>query len=346
LNLAWVASLLEKSAYLDMRYTNEFEEDQLRARIHCHLGLTRLDVGLVSQKRSRAYVYDMRNYRPDNHYGPFMIVETDDDNDLLLPEIRVNWLHVHAIHHVMSSPMVQHRLLDLPMPCVRASTPVEDDNLSKDSLFILKRTQWKKDEDCLDDFVFIPYPTSLHYCQSVIPEGIDLDNVLDWAGVEGLWSYVIGYVDEDSLLRFNAFCTSEMNPRDTSTLENDYFREIFHTATIDLRITRSEPDPSSHPSRPRLHFVGNDLMDKSFVGWVCCTSDDQIRWHLEYGYNNHLTWSSSGVQVGGVRSSFGVLGGWTTINHGPLAPVGPFWLHKLSDAVRDEDRIGRVIIAE
>lgn len=34
--------------------------------------------------------------------------------------------------------------------------------------------------------------------------------------------------------------------------------------------------------------------------------------------------SSSGVQVGAVRSPFGVVGGWTTVHHAPLSPVGKF----------------------
>ncbi len=59
-------------------------------------------------------------------------------------------------------------------------------------------------------------------------------------------------------------------------------------------------------------------------------------------------YSSEGVQVGGLRSAFGVLGSWTTIFHDADDPVGkwrifievlnerelmgfigPFWMHKL-----------------
>jgi hypothetical protein len=56
--------------------------------------------------------------------------------------------------------------------------------------------------------------------------------------------------------------------------------------------------------------------------------------------------SCDGIQVGGVRSSYGVLGSWTTIFHERLDPVGmlavpqsvcfelnaiigPLWMHKV-----------------
>lgn len=42
----------------------------------------------------------------------------------------------------------------------------------------------------------------------------------------------------------------------------------------------------------------------------------------------HFTYvsSSEGVQIGGLRSSFGVLGAWTTIFHDSDDPVGELWL--------------------
>ncbi|KAF8881908.1 hypothetical protein BD779DRAFT_1473206 [Infundibulicybe gibba] len=39
--------------------------------------------------------------------------------------------------------------------------------------------------------------------------------------------------------------------------------------------------------------------------------------------------SSEGVQVGGARSAFGVLGAWTTVFHDAGDPVGPFWMRKI-----------------
>lgn len=66
--------------------------------------------------------------------------------------------------------------------------------------------------------------------------------------------------------------------------------------------------------------------------------------------------SSEGVQVGGLRSTFGVLGSWTTIFHDADDPVGklvnlmavlgdenswylsgPFWMHKLKPSPLDSD---------
>jgi len=82
LNLAWVAALLQNSIYLDVKLIEDgpegVEEDQLRARIHCCFGLTKLDLGQMNQTNSRAYVYDMRVYRGETDFGPFMLVRDDE----------------------------------------------------------------------------------------------------------------------------------------------------------------------------------------------------------------------------------------------------------------------------
>jgi hypothetical protein len=60
--------------------------------------------------------------------------------------------------------------------------------------------------------------------------------------------------------------------------------------------------------------------------------------------------SCEGIQVGGVRSSYGILGSWTTVFHEPLDPVGmfsvlrfvgfelnaiigPLWMHKVKSTI-------------
>jgi len=83
-----------------------------------------------------------------------------------------------------------------------------------------------------------------------------------------------------------------------------------------------------------LIFAGDDSVIQPVAGWVAYTPENYIRWYFEYGTNGQMMWSCSGVQVGSVRSPFGILGGWSAVNHDHLSPVGPFWLHKINDPVR------------
>lgn len=178
MNLAWVVSLLQGNTYLDTSFTLSPEEDQLRARIHCHFGLTELDLTVPRQTKARGYIYDMRHYRLNTGFGPFMLgedVEEDDQGSELL----VNWVHVQAIHHVMSMHLVNERL---------------------EEFTTRKEAKTGSDEYELKHFMFIHYPLSLPYCQTVISDGLDLDSELDWAGVEGLWRCYFCYFDHRELL--------------------------------------------------------------------------------------------------------------------------------------------------
>jgi hypothetical protein len=70
------------------------EEVQLCARLHTHFGPTHLDERRSSRVRSRAFVYDLRNYRWGNDFGPF------DERGC------VNWVHLQALHHTVSMHLV------------------------------------------------------------------------------------------------------------------------------------------------------------------------------------------------------------------------------------------------
>jgi len=142
-NLLWVAAVLRDGTFLhhDER-TFSAEDQQLRARLHTYFGLTLIETQISSGLRTnfRAYVYDQRHYSWLNHFGPFRMDGSG----------RVNWIHMRAIHHVISMHVV-----DL------------GDN---------------------DEFIFAVFPMSLPFCQPIIPEGMDLDQEQDWAGVAGYWS--------------------------------------------------------------------------------------------------------------------------------------------------------------
>jgi len=96
MNLGWTTVML-KRGFLDWAESSgkrSFIEKQLASRIHAYYGLTRNDLQRQSRVNSRAFVYSLKNYRPEREYGPFL--ETGE----------TNWEHIQAIHHVMSMHLV------------------------------------------------------------------------------------------------------------------------------------------------------------------------------------------------------------------------------------------------
>ncbi|KAF8963017.1 hypothetical protein BDZ97DRAFT_1822636 [Flammula alnicola] len=271
-NLLWVAAMLRRGFLdrLEEKGGASGEERQLIAQLHSYYGLTQADTSRQSRIKSRAYVYNMRNYRPENEYGP------------LLENGAVNWEHVQALHHVVSMHLVDLR------------------------------------ED--EDFVFAVFPMSLPFTQIVVPDGIDLDEEKDWAGVTGSWAVSFCFCDHRDLMTFNE---ANATHNDTSLFEDPDFREVFRSLDVNLVVTRTEHDPN-HPTRPIIYFFGemHDPSTSTMTGRVKMTTDDQVQWHFVSGDQGNAIWSSEGVQVGGLRSDFGVLGSWTTIFHDADDPVG------------------------
>ncbi|KAF9046302.1 hypothetical protein BJ165DRAFT_1142096 [Panaeolus papilionaceus] len=245
-NLLWVAAQLGHEGFLDTLEALEdltFAEKQMLARLHCYYGLTKNDVTNPAHAKSRAYVYNMRHYRPETEYGPFMLNGT------------VNWVHMQAIHHVVSMHVVD-----------------------------LRENQ---------DFMFAIFPMTLPFTQIVLPDSPEEEK--DWAGVTGKWQ------DEEL---------------DESMFESPNFREVFRWLDVNLSVTRMEHDPK-HPTKPIIHFFGEmqEPSSSTMTGKVQMTPDNQIQWHFVSGDLGNAIWSSEGIQVGGQRSFFGILGSWTTIFH-------------------------------
>ncbi|CCL99733.1 uncharacterized protein FIBRA_01755 [Fibroporia radiculosa] len=204
---------------------------------------------------------------------------------------RVNWQHVWAVHHVMSMHILPQRDLD--------------------------RTTLQ---------LFVVYPLSLPFCQSSIPRSLDLNKEPDWAGVKGTWQCSFCFCDHRDLLvyNYNHFDHSDTGPMHTAIFDDPDFVEIFRCMDVELRVISTEADPN-HPTRPKINFVGTANTNATMVGYVKITPDNQIRWHFKSGEHGLAVWSSEGIQVGGVRSSFGVLGAWTTVQHDRHDPVGAFF---------------------
>lgn len=151
-NLLWVAAMF-RGGFLDIigEAYGPFipqEDVQRISRLHTYYGVTHGDAKPRNLVQSRAYVYLMRNYRPETVYGPF------------LESGEVNWIHMQAIHHVMSMHLIA----------------------------------LKEDED----FDFVIYPMSLPYTQTVILNDQEPEN--DWAGVTGSWLVSFCFCDHRDLM--------------------------------------------------------------------------------------------------------------------------------------------------
>lgn len=97
LNLRWIVDIFQQHGFIDRaeKMTSlTFRERQLLSRLHCYYGLTERDMEHQARVDSRVYVYTMRNYRPENEYGPFLF------------DGAVNWEHMQALHHVVSMHLI------------------------------------------------------------------------------------------------------------------------------------------------------------------------------------------------------------------------------------------------
>ncbi|KAI9464950.1 hypothetical protein BJY52DRAFT_1202512 [Lactarius psammicola] len=209
---------------------------------------------------------------------------------------RVNWVHLHAIHRAVAIHLVD-----------------------------LRETE---------QFVFPLIPMSMPYCQSIIPPGLDIKKVYDWAGIEGLWHCSFCFVDHRELLQFNNHAVGvarpdDRGPLDISMFQDSRFRDAFRVLPVYFRVIGFEEDPE-RPNRPRLVFAGEVRDGQTMIGRIEMTPDEHLRWKWVRSDSPHQhSPSCDGVQVGGVRSSYGVLGIWTTVFHDHHDPVGPLWLHKI-----------------
>ncbi|KAL0961503.1 hypothetical protein HGRIS_006444 [Hohenbuehelia grisea] len=201
---------------------------------------------------------------------------------------KVNWTHIRAIHHVVSMHIV----------------PIDED----------------------EEREYFIYPLSMPFIQNVLNVGEDLDGLVDWAGVEGSWFCSFCFCDHRDLLEFNS---TSVLPEDLSIFENPDFHEVFRTLQFQVHVTHTVQD-DLHPTRPVIHFAGTLGIPSTatMTGYVRMTPEDEVRWHFVSGEPGNLIWSSEGVQIGGVRSQFGVLGTWTTVFHDNDDPIGPFWLRR------------------
>ncbi|KAJ4477280.1 hypothetical protein J3R30DRAFT_3657755 [Lentinula aciculospora] len=297
-NLLWVTAVTRGGVFLDPDKIGlpsddpEAAEEEAQLRARLHTVIGMTPADYKPASRIAARAY-IYNMRHYNWENEFgPFLPTSTEGSGVG---RVNWVHMKHIHHSMTMHMLE---------------------LAEDAAFEV-----------------VIYPLSFPYTQIVIPEGMNLDQEEDWAGVNGVWIVSFCFIDHSLLLRYNNIHNPQTGRYRDSLLTGPDFVEMFRSMKVNLQVTNVKEDPN-HPGRPRIYFLGAIVEPSgtsTINGYVCMTDDDQIRWHFVSGEQGQAMWSSEGVQVGGIRSSYGVLGSWTTIFHDEGDPVGPFWLRKLAN---------------
>ncbi|KAK0221470.1 hypothetical protein IW262DRAFT_1459675 [Armillaria fumosa] len=177
------------------------------------------------------------------------------------------------------------------------------------------------------------FQMSLEYTQIRM---MDMADNRDWAGIEGIWWCGFCFCDHTDLALYN-LSTRADGSLDASLFEDPGFTDVFRSVEVTVRVLEVSPD-AKHPKHPRIYFGGSmgQHSMSTMSGYVHMTDENQVRWRFRSGEQVNPIWSSEGIQVGGLRSLYGVLGTWTTTFHNTNDPVGPFWLRKAIDLPQED----------
>ncbi|PLW57299.1 hypothetical protein PCANC_02386 [Puccinia coronata f. sp. avenae] len=192
----------------------------------------------------------------------------------------------------------------------------------------------------------LPWPPLPSPASDPLP--LDL-NHYDWAGVSGRWLRVVCYLDYRLFHDYNF-------GRKMSTSLNDC-SEVLRIMTLELNVIAIGTHPESYEpqhipmdvqtnrrDRPPIYFEGTSAYNvgasrnlivgqavSQVRGCVSMTVDGEVRWTLVSTLGGVDRWASEGIQVGGVRARWGVVGVWSDVNRDEVdGPVGPFYFFKTS----------------
>ncbi|KAF5355737.1 hypothetical protein D9756_004027 [Leucocoprinus leucothites] len=329
-NIQWVQRVLFHSRLIApvlQSLEDEKEISELQAHIRSCMdeyewgGKTRRAIS-DRRNRSRAFVYDLRNYSYKNDYGPYH------------PDGRVSWVHIENIVNVVLS-----NLQDLPVHIVSPARPPS----GLESL----RPYSAPGKYSPRDWAGVEGLLSLFLMDVVSSQQL------------GTWRRYVCFMDYRDLFAFNYSDIAD-GPLHPKFFEDPRFREATRLIEVKLHIIPrseirffppSEIQLSASQKHPLTFFHGTSKgvngNESTVEGYVRMARDGTVRWRLvslEFTflsstadkqklsiYDNSPQWSSNGVQIGDVGSARGGVGVWTTKTHEQGDPVGPFWFWKVED---------------
>ncbi|KAF4623349.1 hypothetical protein D9613_002064 [Agrocybe pediades] len=297
-NTKWLKRMVRQSLLLNNLYSISTEDDaeaQLHAQIRSYLALT------IHPKQDESTLALFLERRDTSRAYVYNLEHYKATNQWgpFHTDGSVNWTHVEYLQDVVSC-----NIRELPGSWAQTRPP-----------------------SCLD-------PPREGRASGLMSEE-------DWAGVEGTWRRYVCFMDYRDLFAFN-FTELAGGPKNPKFFKDPRFREATRLIELKLHIARSSelryyrpPTESHHPAYPTLCIGGSSKgvngNEAIVEGCVIMGQDGVARWEIISIYDDHPQWSSHGVQIGGVGSAMGVIGVWTTTNHDPDDPAGPFWLWKVED---------------
>ncbi|KAE9380115.1 hypothetical protein N431DRAFT_323198 [Stipitochalara longipes BDJ] len=179
---------------------------------------------------------------------------------------------------------------------------------------------------------------------SQIPPQVE-SGVVDPYGIQGTWMRVVCFLEIDFHDLFAYNFTSEDELPSSSPRPPLNTTEAIRLISMELRAVRTEaPGPDDGQELPVVYFEGTaksmhtqwDPNANSRVrGSVRLTREGEVRWRSVSVYGGEERWASEGIQVGGLKSSRGVLGHWFDKDHDVHGPAGPTAFWKVNDHLDD-----------
>ncbi|GAW01398.1 f-box domain-containing protein [Lentinula edodes] len=305
-NLQWLDRVLRETHMLSqpiLQTDSDSETIQLRSRLRAYVSLTHdpsdeeESTKVVAARRieSRCFVYDIRNYKPITHWGPF------------LANGFVNWQHIEHLGNVVLT-----NLRELPGSW---ATTVPSLGLENTQAFSApgpcSDIDWAGVEGTWRRYVcFMDYRDLFAFNYSNVAHGPRNAEFFRDSR----------FREATRLIEIKLYLVSRSQLR-------------FYTPSPDLEDLKTRY-PTLFFCGVSRGVSGNEAKVEGNVcigidGTIRWTFYDLIQGAV---HDLSTLWCSKGVQLGGIASAAGIVGSWGTSVHDQGDPVGPFWLWKVPPA--------------
>ncbi|KAF8058236.1 hypothetical protein FPV67DRAFT_1524606 [Lyophyllum atratum] len=299
-NLEWLERVLRQSDILDIEIEAPRSEGMPYAQLRAYLALslderaderTRLRLE-ARRKRSRIYVYNVRNYGGRN-WGPF------------LPDDTVDWIHMEHIINV-----IVMNLRELPGMWSTIKPPLGLAAIrpySAPSTGLESSLDWAGVEGTWRRYV------SFMDFRDLYAFNFDFNRQL---GLDPTFFDCPQFREGTRLLELKLHVIAKDQSR-----FRDHRRSNTSTRGIDGKY------PPIYFAGTSKGVKQSTVME----GMVHMSPDGVVRWEFDSTHPGGARWCSDGAQIGHIASATGVAGIWTTNNRCRDDAVGPFWLWKVRE---------------
>ncbi|KAH8889666.1 hypothetical protein GQ53DRAFT_187850 [Thozetella sp. PMI_491] len=351
-NTDWLTKLFSSSAVQDAFFARSLLFDRARgaagnfqeppklehqqsAKLHCLYGVPLLKFGRTRSTRMYPFacskVYDLRQYTPATHWGPFM----NDGSD------RVDWEKVEAIMLVLGNNIKDRGLDRYPIfsnfwttpfagswPKSYIRWPPAEAEAAREGgegeTEVKMLTTGPEDDEAAEE--------------ARISKQLQLDDPYE---VSGTWLRVVCFLDYNDFFRYN-FPPADEIPDNVPrpALERGEATRVILMKIHVTQIEYAEGESAESGAWPVVHFRGfsrsldaswDDNANSDLRGTASMTPEGEVRWTTFSIFGGVERWRSESIQVGGPKSAKGVIGNWFEKDYDPQGPCGPTAFWKISD---------------